>query len=104
MNTTTSTKFVQQLHCRLMWAYETAQHVIEKQKHRHKRNYNNKIRYTQFGVGERVLLKRRTFKGKHEIQDLWEDAIYHVEGEPYTGLLVFKIAQLQGNGKVKIVH
>ena len=36
MNATTSTKFVQQLHERLTWAYKTAQHVIEKENERHK--------------------------------------------------------------------
>ena len=29
MNVTTSTKFVQKLHERLKWAYNTAQHVIK---------------------------------------------------------------------------
>ena len=32
MNATTSTKFVQQLHERLKWAYETAQHFHQKGK------------------------------------------------------------------------
>ena len=31
MNATTSTKFVQQLHERLKWAYKTAQHFTEKE-------------------------------------------------------------------------
>ena len=36
MNATTNTKFVQQLHERLKWAYRTAQHVIEKKKQRYR--------------------------------------------------------------------
>ena len=32
MNATTITKFVQQLHERLEWAYKTAKYVIEKKK------------------------------------------------------------------------
>ena len=36
MNVTTSTKFVQQLHERLEWAYKTAQHVIEQENKIHK--------------------------------------------------------------------
>ena len=51
-----------------------------------------------------VLLKRTANKGKHNIPDHWEDIIYHVEGQPYAGLPVFKISLLVGQGKVKIVH
>ena len=92
MNAATSTKFVQQLHERLKWAYKTAQHVTEKEHQRHKHNYDHKIRCTQLGVVDKVPLKRTAFKGRHKIQDSWEDTIYHVEGQPYAGLLVFKTA------------
>ena len=34
MNATTSTKFVQQLHERLKWAYKTAQQITEKENQR----------------------------------------------------------------------
>ena len=57
MNATTSTKFVQQLCERLNWAYKTAQHVIEKENKIHKQNYDYKIRCTQLGVGDLILLK-----------------------------------------------
>ena len=51
-----------------------------------------------------VLLKRTAFKGKHKIQDHWEDTIYHIEGQPYTGLAVFKITSVAREAKVKVVH
>ena len=51
-----------------------------------------------------ILLKRMAFKGKQKIQDLWEDSIYHVEGQPYAGLPVFRIIPIAGEGKVEIVH
>ena len=78
MNTATSTKFVQQLFDRLQWAYKTAQYVIEKENQRHKWHYNHKIRCTQLVVGDKVLLMGTTFKGKHKIQDHWEDTVYPV--------------------------
>ena len=67
MNATTSTKCVQQLCERVKWAYKIAQHVIEKENKRHKCYYDHKIRCTQLGVGDMVLLKRTAFKGKHKI-------------------------------------
>ena len=67
-----------------MWKTEagiqTAQHVTEKENKTYEWNYNHEIRFTQLGMGDMILLKRTTFKGKHKIQDYWEDAIYHVEG------------------------
>ena len=60
----TSAKPVQQLWERLKWAYKTAQHVIEKENKRHKQSYDHKIRCTQLGVGDMVLLKSTAFKGK----------------------------------------
>ena len=38
-----------------------------------------------------VILKRTAFEGKRKFQDHSEDTIYHVEGQPYAGLPVFKI-------------
>ena len=86
------------------WNDKTAQHVIEKENQRHKQNYDHKIRCTQLGVGDIVLLMRTAFKGKHKIQDHWEDTVYHVEGQPYASLPVFKIIPVAGEGKVTIVH
>ena len=101
INAGTSTKFVQQLCERLKWAYKTAQHVTEKENQRHKCNYDHKIRCTQLGMGDKVLLKRTAFKGKHKIQDCWKDTVYHFEGQPYSRLPVFKIAPVAGEVRWK---
>ena len=51
-----------------------------------------------------VLLMRMACKGKQKIQDCWENTIYHVKGQPYVGLPVFRITLVAGEGKVSIVH
>ena len=103
MNATMSTKFVQQLHERLKWAYETTQHVIEKENKRNRLNYDHEVRCTELGMGDLVLM-RMAFQGKHKLQALWEKTIYHVEEQLYVGLPVLKITSVAGEGKVKIVH
>ena len=55
----------------------------------------------QLGVGDMVLLKRTAF---NKIQNHWEDTVYHVEGQPYASLPLFKISPAIEEGKVKIVH
>ena len=49
-----------------------------------------------------VLLKRMGFKGKLKIQNHCKKCIYHVEGQPYVGLPVFRITPVAGEGKVKL--
>ena len=51
-------------------------------------------------MGHHVLIKKTAFKGKHKIQDHWKDNVYHVEGEPYSGLPVFRITAVTGGEKV----
>ena len=75
MNVARSTKLVQQLCERLKLAYKTAKQIIEKENQRHKQNYDHRVRCTQVRVGDQVLLKRTAFKGKHIIQDHWEDTV-----------------------------
>ena len=58
----------------------------------------------QLRVGDQILLKRTASKGKNEIQDCWEDTVYHVEVQPYSGLPVFRIARVTGGGTLRAVH
>ena len=42
-------------------------------------------------VGDKELLRCTAFKGKHKIQDCWENTIYEVIEQPYGKIPVFKI-------------
>ena len=55
-------------------------------------------------VGEKVLLKHPAFKGKHKIQNRWENTIYQVIEQPLGKLPVFKIKSMEGDNKMKVVH
>ena len=104
MNAVTSTKFVQQLCERLKWAYKIAQQITEKENKRHRQNYDHRIWYTQLRVSDQVLLQRTAYKGKHKIQDHWKDTVYHIQGQPYNGMLVFRITPVTVGGKVRVIH
>ena len=49
----------------------------------------------------KVLLKSTAFKGKHKIQDRWENTIYKVIEQP-TGKMPVK--SMEGDDKMKVVH
>ena len=55
-------------------------------------------------VGDKVLLKCTAFKGKHKIQDQWENTIYEVVEQPLGKIPVFKIQSVEGDDKMKVVH
>ena len=55
-------------------------------------------------VGDKVLLKHSAFKGKHKIQDRWENTIYEVMAQPLGKIPVFKIKSMEGDDKTKVVH
>ena len=42
-------------------------------------------------IGDKVLLQYTAYKGKHKIQDCWEDTIYEVVAQPLENMPVFKI-------------
>ena len=55
-------------------------------------------------VGDKVLLRCTAFKGKHKIQDHWENNIYEVVGQLFEKIPVFKIKSWGGDSRVKMVQ
>ena len=55
-------------------------------------------------VGDKVLLRCTAFKGKHKIQDQWENTIYEVVEQPLGKLPVFKIQSMGADDNEKVVH
>ena len=85
----TSTKYVENLKQRIEWAYKTANEVVKREQEQNKWHYDRKIRGTQLKVGDKALLKHTAFKGKHKIQDKWENIIYEVMEQPLVKIPVF---------------
>ena len=42
-------------------------------------------------IGDMVLLRCTAYKGKHKIQDQWENTVYEVVEQPFKNMPVFKI-------------
>ena len=87
----TSTKYVENLKQRIEWAYKTANEVVKKEQEQNKWHYDCKVRCVKLKVGDKVLLKHTAFKGKHKIQDRWENTIYEVIEQPLGKIPVLKL-------------
>ena len=55
-------------------------------------------------VGDKVLLKYTALKGKHKIQDRWENVIYEVIKHSIGKVPVFKNKSMEGDDEMKVVH
>ena len=100
----TSTKnYVEKLRRRLAWAFKKAQEVNEKERKRNKRNYDRKVRCSKIEKGDKVLVRQKAFKGKHKIQDKWEEDVYIVTSQPIQSCPVFKV-QNERSGKTRTLH
>ena len=64
----------------------------------------SKVWHTQLKVGDKILLKCTAFKGKHKIQDRWENSIYEVIKHLIGKVPVFKIKLMEGEDKIKVMH
>ena len=99
----TSIKYVENLKQRIEWAYKTANEVVKKEQEQNK-HYDWKVKCTQLKVGDKVLLKHTAFKGKHTIQDRWENTIYEVMEQPLGKIPVFNVKSMEGDDKTKVVR
>ena len=68
-----------------------------KQQARHRGMYNLKCRGATLSVGDLVLVKQTAWKGRHKIQDRWEDREYQVVDQPTPGIPVYTVKCLTGD-------
>ena len=99
-----ATKFVQKLRERNKWAHEKAEAFQAKEAKRHKCNYNKKGRAVALEVRNTVLVHVTTFKGRHKMQDRWENREYVVEKWPYPDLPVYVVCPRDGEGCSQTLH
>ena len=99
-----SFKYVQDLERRLQWSYKLAQRHMEKQAAKAKKYYDRRVRCSKLEPGDLVLVKKFGFRGKHKIQDRWENHVYEVLESCHSSPLVFRIKREDGEGGIRILH
>ena len=96
--------YIENLKKRMAWAYQTANDVIKKEQERNKWCYDCRVWCTKLMIGHKVLLWCIAYKGRHKIQNCWEDTIYEPVDQPFKNMPVFKIKPWGSDDRVKIVH
>ena len=73
-----SSKYIQDLERRLQWSYKLAHEHMKKQAEKAKKYYDRRVKCSKLRPGDLILIKRFGFRGKHKIQDRWENQVYNV--------------------------
>ena len=82
MSSLGESSYVLQLKRRLRFAHNKDKQMAKGQQAKHRELYDQKCRGAELEVGDLVLVKQTAWKGRHKIQDRWEDEEYQVVGQP----------------------
>ena len=97
-------KYIQRLQNRMEWAFKTAAEQSAKESARHKRYYDRKVRCSRLEPGDLVLVRQKAFRGKHKIQDKWENLPYKVVEQVDSKLPVFKVESTGDLVRTRVLH
>ena len=86
---------------RLDFAYIAAARESNKSGQRNKSNYDLKVRNSVLDIGDRVLIRKVGFRGKHKLADRWDRDSYVVIGTPDINIPVYHVQKEFGDGSVK---
>ena len=95
--------YVTQLRRRLRFAHKKAKQVAGKQQTRHKGLYDRRCKGAVLDIEDLVLVKKTALKGKHKIQNRWENDEYQVIGQPNPGIPVYEVKCVAG-GRTRVLH
>ena len=97
-------KYVEKLRNKMKWAFKKATEISLKESARQKRYYNKKIKCSQLKTGDLVLVHQKGFKGKHKIQDKWENIPYKVVKQKSPNLPILLVENIENPTKTRVLH
>ena len=95
--------YVSQLRRQLKFAHNKAKLVASRQQARHKGLYDRKCRGATLDIGDLVLVKQTAWKGRHKIQDCWEEEDYQVVDQLTPGVPVYVVKSI-AVGRPRVLH
>ncbi len=96
--------YAEKLKARLEEAYDLADKSAKKVSAANKRRHDAKVRNHALENGDRVLVRRKAFQGKHKIANKWEDTIYVVLRQVSDDIPVYSVKPEGADGPVRTLH
>ena len=92
-----SKEFIEVLQERLEKTHQIVLKHREKSREKQERYYNIKAKAVRISVGDKVLVRRLSFEGKHKIEDRFEPDMYVVLEQPRPDIPVFRVRSEETN-------
>ena len=102
--TPTSTWYIQKLREHIRWAHSQADLFQQKEAWHHKQNYDKCSKAVALRMGDTVLIHVTTFKGRHKIQNRWENRADLEERWPYPNLPVYVVCPIDEERHSQALH
>ena len=77
--------------------------MAKRQQAKHRELYDQRCRGAELEVGDLILVKQTAWKGRHKIQDKWENEEYQVVGQPTPCVPVYTVKNAAG-GRTRVLH
>jgi len=103
-NNRSHSAYVADLRRRLHEAFKLASKAATEAQHRQKTRYDMKSRGATLQPGDRVLVKKLAFEGKHKLADRWLDDVYVVESQPNVDIPVYIVYKEGDRKATKTLH
>ena len=89
---------------KLQDAFKLANKENECARQKQKMYYDRRVFGAAPQVGDRVLVKRHQFSGKHKLEDRWEEKVKVIVGQDNMDIPVYRVKAEDGTGKERILH
>ena len=99
-----STNYVDQLKASLAHAYDQASKCATKVGQTNKEHYDVRTRENVLETGDRVLVRKTGFQGKHKLADRWEPEVHIVVRRVNQDIPVYEIRPERSSGRNRTLH
>ena len=96
-------EYIEDLRERIEKTRHIVQKHMDKAKSKQKSYYDKKAKAVTINKGDKVLVKKLAFEGKHKIQDKFEEDVFVVIDQPRPDIPVFKVKSRKDN-REKTLH
>ena len=99
-----STNYVDQLKASLAHAYDQASKCATRAGQTNKEHYDVRTRENVLETGDRVLVRKTGFQGKHKLADRWEPEVHIVVRRVNEDIPVYEIRPEKSSGRNRTLH
>ena len=96
--------YVSDLKQQLLTAYDIASRTAISSKDYHKKRYDRRVRGSSLQIGDHVLVRNLSIRGKHKLADKWENRVHQVIDQPDQNIPVYIVSPVDNKQQRRTLH